>query len=374
MNPAEAGSEPVDLWTELLNLVSQAVTPVWNETIQYIPLLFLLLIPLVLYGLGALWLRHRRANQPRIPRRLPDGRTPDGLHLPSPSIWPLVGAVGLFFIFLSLVLSDVATPNLILLSVGLAIGAVAFGGWYLDAKQEYVAVEAGDHGLVPVEEIAGRPGSQEIPEGIHLPAPSAWPFLAPIGLFFAFLGLAVGPVLIAGGLLMAAIAAVGWYIDAGKEYREVETGHHDTDPAHRDPERIFPKKLMPLYAGIAFAAILLTLGPWLLTLLPQQETTATGPQPTTTPYVSATTAASFDQRGIVVPANTDFVITFENKQDGVPHNILIWSNQSTQDQYFVGELITGPATIEYQVPGLAQGQYPFICEVHPNMQATLFVQ
>ncbi|MFN8620235.1 MAG: cupredoxin domain-containing protein [Chloroflexota bacterium] len=371
---AETGGNPVDLWTEFLGLVSQIVTPVWNSIIQYIPLLFLFLIPLVLYGLAALWLRHRNANKPRIPRRLPDGRTPEGLHLPSPSMWPIVGAVGMFLIFFSLVIGGKSGPNLLILPLGLLIGFVALAGWYFDAKKEYVAVEAGDHHLVPVAETAGHHAEQTIPEGIHLPAPSPWPFLAPIGLFFAFLGLAVGPVLIAGGLAMAAIAAIGWYFDAGREYREVESGHHDTDPAHRDPERIFPKKLMPFYAGIAFAAILLTAGPWLLTFLPQKGPDAEGPTPTTTPVVSAQSAAGFDQRGIYVPAETDFTITFNNNNPGVPHNIEIFTDISTTDQYFLGDTITGVSTIEYKVPALEAGQYRFICSIHPNMQGTVFVQ
>lgn len=95
----------MDLWTEILTLLSQVVTPIWNELIQYIPLLFLLLIPLVIYLLIVLWRMNAARNAPRIPRRLPDGRTPEGLHLPSPSRWPLVGSLGAAFIFASLVFS-----------------------------------------------------------------------------------------------------------------------------------------------------------------------------------------------------------------------------------------------------------------------------
>ena len=91
----------------------------------------------------------------------------------------------MFLLFLSLVLGGKAGPNLVAFAAGLLVGLLALGGWYLDATKEYVAVEAGDHGLVPVEETAGRRTEGPPPEGIHLPAPSAWPFLAPIGLFFA---------------------------------------------------------------------------------------------------------------------------------------------------------------------------------------------
>ena len=44
----------MDLWTEFLGLVSQVVTPIWNELIQYIPLLLLFLMP-------AVYLRYGRA-------------------------------------------------------------------------------------------------------------------------------------------------------------------------------------------------------------------------------------------------------------------------------------------------------------------------
>jgi plastocyanin len=365
----------MDLWTELLALLSQVVTPIWAELIQYIPLLFLGLIPLVLLLLVWMWQRHSAINRSRVPRRLPDGVTPEGLHLPSPSIWPLVGSVGAFFIFLSLVTGSQAGPNLLFIAIGLAIGGVALVGWLLDAGKEYAAVEAGDHHLVLVAETEGRPASPEVlPEGIHLPAPSAWPFLAPIGLFFAFLGLALGPLLIAGGLLMAFIAMVGWMLDAGKEYHEVADGLHP-DPADRDPERHWPRRLIPVYGLIGIVAIALTMAPWALSLLPRaQQAVADAIPATTTPYVSAVSVLSFEQDQIAVPADTPFTITFENKQAGVPHNVEIFTDAARSGVHFLGELITGPATIEYQVEPLAAGSYPFICTVHPPMVGTLIVR
>jgi plastocyanin len=323
-----------------------------------------------------------------VPRAAPAGAPPAGLHLPSPSIWPLIAPIGLFLIFASVVFTGTvevidptdpsrmmevsAGPNLLLLAIGLALGALAALGWYLDAGREYAATEAGDRHLVLVEETDGRePLERPMPAGIHLPPPSAWPFLAPIGLFLAFLGLVFGPVLILGGLLMAAIAAAGWYLDAGREYREVAEGVHP-DPEARDPERRFPKRLMPLYVAIAAVSIALTLAPWFLTLLPQEtQATASGPTPTTTPYVSATSVLSFEQDLIVVPADTPFTITFENKQDGVPHNVAVFTDASTTDFLFVGEIITGPATIDYPMDPLPAGEYPFICSVHPPMKGVL---
>lgn len=365
----------MDLWTEFLGFLSQIVTPIWETLIQYIPLLLLGLIPLVLLLLVGQWRRHGPANASRVPPRLPDGRAPEGLHLPSPSKWPFIAPIGLFFIFLGLVLGGEAGPDLLLLSVGLIIGAVAFAGWLMDATHEYDATQAGAHGLVLVAETDGRRVEPPIPEGVHLPPPSAWPLLAPIGLFFVFLGLVLGPVLIVGGFLMAAIAAVGWLLDAGREYREVAEGAH-ADPALRDPERAFPKRLTPVYASIAAISIVLTLAPWMLTWLPQSTdvVVAGGPEPTTTPYLSAVSVLSFEQDEIAVPADTPFTITFENKQAGVPHNVEIFTDADRSSSHFQGELITGPATIDYAVPPLGAGEYPFICTVHPPMTGTLIVQ
>jgi plastocyanin len=263
-------------------------------------------------------------------------------------------------------------------TVRLGIGGLALVGWLWDARKEYDAVEAGDHHLVLAAETHGRvPASDVLPPGIHLPAPSAWPFFAPIGLFFAFLGLVLGPVLIVAGLLMAFIAMIGWLIDAGREYRDVESGAHHDDPAARDPEAIFPRLLPPVYAIVGILAILLTMAPWMLTWLPRTEEAAAdaGSAPTTTPYVSASSVVEFDEKEITVPADTPFTITFDNKQAGVDHNIEIFSDAAKTQAIYDGEIITGPDTIEYAIDPLTAGIYPFICKVHPvTMVGEIVVQ
>ena len=54
------------------------------------------------------------------------------------------------------------------------------------------------------------------------------------------------------------------------------------------------------------------------------------------------------------------------------HNIAIYSDDRSR-QLFNGELVTGPATVEYDVPPLPAGQYYFQCDVHPNMNGTVVV-
>jgi plastocyanin len=365
----------MDLWTQVLDLTSRFVTPVWNELLQYIPLLLLGLLGLSVAGIAHVWSRNAALNRSRVARPLTAGTAPAGVHLPSPSIWPFVAPIGLFLVFASLVFGG-DSVNVPVLGLGLLIAAAAAMGWLRDAGTEYARTEAGDHDLLLVAETGGLARAEKpIPPGIHLPGPSAWPFLAPIGLFFAFLGLVFGPILIIAGLLMAFIAAVGWYLDAGTEYHQVNAGHA-AEPWTRDPERAFPKRLMPVYAAVAGVAVVLTLSPWLLSLLPGTATgdgRPTGPTPTTTPYLSAVTVTSFEQREIAVPADTPFTLTFENKQAGVPHNVAIFDSPAKVNPLFVGDIIEGPATIEYQVPALPAGTYPFVCSVHPPMTGTLFV-
>ena len=193
------------------------------------------------------------------------------MHLPGPSAWPLVGPVGLFFVLFSVALGPFESLlNLGLLLFGLVVAVVGLIGWYLDAGKEYVTVEAGGHGTP--EETAQVPGwSLTPPHGMHLPGPSAWPFLAPAGLLFLVSGLIFGPAMFIGGAIMAGIAVIGWLLDAGRELDDVEEHGHPTQ-ADRDPEKAWPSRLIPIYFFVGAVAIGLTLLPWLLSLLPGSGT------------------------------------------------------------------------------------------------------
>jgi mono/diheme cytochrome c family protein/plastocyanin len=78
---------------------------------------------------------------------------------------------------------------------------------------------------------------------------------------------------------------------------------------------------------------------------------------------------AFTTTDVTVPADTPFVIVFENQDAGIPHNVAI--SDASGAAVFTGEIFTGVATMEYQVPALPAGEYPFICTVHPNMTGTL---
>ncbi len=257
-----------ELWTGILETMARIIIPVWNDLIQYIPLLVVFAFLGILGGLAYMWMRHGRDNRSRVPKPIPAGRKPDDTHLPGPSLWPFVAPVGLLFIVFAVALGPFESlVALGLLFAGVAVAGVGIIGWYLDAGKEYVAVEAGGH-LAEGEPADDAPGwSLTPPEGMHLPGPSAWPLLAPAGLLFLASGLIFGPAMFIGGAIMAAIAIIGWLFDAGRELDDIEEHGHPSQ-ADRDPEKAWPSRLIPVYFIVGAIAIGWTLLPWLLSLLP----------------------------------------------------------------------------------------------------------
>ena len=83
---------------------------------------------------------------------------------------------------------------------------------------------------------------------------------------------------------------------------------------------------------------------------------------------------AFDTATISLPAGQPSSITFDNRDAGTQHNIVIATDSSLSTQLFNGELITGPATIEYAIPALEAGEYYFLCLVHPTMNGSVLVR
>jgi mono/diheme cytochrome c family protein/plastocyanin len=78
---------------------------------------------------------------------------------------------------------------------------------------------------------------------------------------------------------------------------------------------------------------------------------------------------AFTTATVTAPADTAFVIAFDNEDAGVPHNVAI--HDASGAEVFKGDIFPGVETREYQVPALAAGEYPFSCTVHPTMTGTL---
>jgi plastocyanin len=81
----------------------------------------------------------------------------------------------------------------------------------------------------------------------------------------------------------------------------------------------------------------------------------------------------FDRTELIVPAGRAFTLVFDN-QDGAPHNVAIYDDQSAQASRFVGEIFGGPASRAYAVPALNAGTHYFRCDVHHDMHGTVVAQ
>ena len=74
---------------------------------------------------------------------------------------------------------------------------------------------------------------------------------------------------------------------------------------------------------------------------------------------------------MLVAPTGPFVLTFRNRDNGIPHTVAI--NDAAGGDVFTGEIVAGPADIDYSIPDLSPGSYTFMCTVHPNMTGTLTV-
>ncbi|MGH2580627.1 MAG: cupredoxin domain-containing protein [Actinomycetota bacterium] len=81
----------------------------------------------------------------------------------------------------------------------------------------------------------------------------------------------------------------------------------------------------------------------------------------------------FDTNRIELPAAPS-TIHFENDDPGIQHNIAIFTDSSLGTNLFRGEIVTGPATVDYAIPALDPGSYYFHCDVHPTMSGTVVVK
>ena len=385
----------------LFDLLEQLVLPNWSNLILLLPWVLVVLVAVFLVYNAWQWRRAGARNRSRVPRRLA-GTPPPGVHLPGPSRWTAVVAIGAALLLFSLALpprdaSGAATGpvNVTLFVIGLIVALIAVVGWLLDAMHEWRAtaaaeihaaapapgaaktalVHAGSAAVVTTEESAypDQAAYPEPPPGVHMPGPSPWPFFAPIALAVMLYGLIFSPVLLVGGLILGLIAAGGWYLDAGREYASTEEVGHAV-PMTRDPLRAWPRRLVWVYAGVIAVCALIMLAPvgfgWLNSLTPA-EATPTPISVPAKPEISASSAVSFDTSTLIVPCCRDFELIFNNKQAGVPHNVEIADSAARATVYLDGEVITGVATVTYHVPALAEGDYYFLCKIHPNMNGTL---
>jgi plastocyanin len=82
----------------------------------------------------------------------------------------------------------------------------------------------------------------------------------------------------------------------------------------------------------------------------------------------------FLQPNVSVPSGGQVAIHFVNSDAGTQHNIAVFRGQdATAPLLFRGELIAGPAEVDYTFEAPPPGTYFFHCDVHPTMTGTLTV-
>jgi plastocyanin len=94
----------------------------------------------------------------------------------------------------------------------------------------------------------------------------------------------------------------------------------------------------------------------------------------TAPVGAATTG--FDPATLEGPANTAFSVVFDNQDTSTgPHNWVLKDPSGASVNIGDTTFFQGPAQKTYQIPALAPGDYPYLCEVHPTvMKGTLTIK
>ncbi|HEU4571766.1 MAG TPA: cytochrome c oxidase subunit 4 [Candidatus Limnocylindrales bacterium] len=371
----EVGARLQDLWNGILDFTSKLVIPDWGSLISLIPILLLVVVVgFFLYVLARyLGLGPRRRGIRRL-----EPVPPPGVHAGAPSFAPILAAIGAFMLFVGLVVKGW------FLVAGVAVLIVTLLYWGREAIRDYEHVDGGGA-------TAGGAGTLALspPPGIHMPGPSFRPILVSLAAFLVFLGLVAGPWLLAAGIFALVVALIGWLHDAGREYHDTlvadRTGH---PPAAARPG--YPVGTLLSIAVVFVVALVLNAG-----ILPPKSATSGGGTPGASgapaggggggaPSAAASLPAAdvtIDAKGIAfvqtsatAPASKPFTIAFDNQDAGTPHNVAIHKDSPTGQQAFMGEIVTGPKVVVYDVPALAAGTYAFVCSVHPNMTGTLTVK
>jgi cytochrome c oxidase subunit 2 len=111
---------------------------------------------------------------------------------------------------------------------------------------------------------------------------------------------------------------------------------------------------------------------WLKTEAAKQ---ARGPtcKPSGTTVEVAAKDIHFSTDCLAAPADTPFTLAFDNQDNGVPHNVAIYTDESASKALFQGSIETGPKNVDYKVDPLKAGRYFFRCDVHPTAMFGTFI-
>ena len=396
-----------DVINQFFQMLQQVILPNWPDLIPLLPWVLVAFVIVALAGLAWVWVGTMGRNRSRVPKPLAGGAPPPGVHLPGPSRWPFVAPIGAALLLFSIVLppknaagDTIGLFNFWLFLLGIVVTLIAIIGWLRDAGREWratdhpaeahaAALPAGTSAAIALapgmvmhrprpgafeaaERVAQAPPKPvEPPPGVHLPGPSPWPLFGPIGATVMLYGIIFSGALVVGGLILTLIAILGWYLDAGHEYFTTEEFGHAV-PATRDPVKVWPRRLVPVYGAVILFSFLIALAPIGMSALNGLTPAKASPTPVAVPAEPKLEAqgVKFLSSTLVVPAGRPFNLIFNNNDAGVPHNVQIDSSDKSQT-FFDGQIVTGVTTVSYNVPALQPGTYYFLCKVHPTMNGTL---
>ena len=365
------------LWTSILELTAQFVTPDWGKLIAVIPVVVAIVVLIILI-LVIRMLRKappaRRGKQP-IPRK-----QPAGIHMPGPSFSPAFAAMGTFLTLLGLVFGG------LVLVLGVIALVLTLLYWLAEGIRVY------DKDVGPTTETLPAVIHEGPPPGVHMPGPSWQPFLGAFGVFLLFLGLVFGDWLLAVGVIALISTLVGWLTAAVQEYRLTvqadTTGHLANPPAPRVPTR-----LLTVLCALTLGAVVLQTSVFANNVANGGTAGASGAPPATgSPAGSGAPAGSggpassgpaadvtieaqgikFLEASVTAPANKPFTIAFHNEDAGTPHNVEL--QDGSGKVVFRGDVFNGVETRVYEVPAQPAGEYKFSCTVHPTMTGTATLQ
>lgn len=353
-----------DLWSGILELLTQFVIPDWGALIALLPVFILIIIILVLVRT---FVRLARAKPARRGKQRIVPRTPPGIHMPGPSLAPIFASLGAALLFLGLVFGG---PILVLGAVALVLTLLY---WLGEALHIY------DHDLGATAPALPAVIHEGPPPGVHMPGPSFRPFLGALGATMLMLGLVFGGWLLPVGVIALVATLLGWLVDARHEYiKTVEadsTGHLENIPAPRTPST-----LLTVLTVLLIGAVVLQAG-----VFPSGEAEGgepgaspsagasgdpggpTGSEPPAGPEADVVLTArgvAFLEPSFTAPADTPFTLALINEDAGTPHNVEL--KDASGAVAFQGEIFNGVETRVYDVPALAAGEYAFLCTVHPT--------
>ncbi len=135
------------------------------------------------------------------------------------------------------------------------------------------------------------------------------------------------------------------------------------------------ERLEPIGSSIIFALVLMAAS---VSIVWAQDA-GTGNETSSNASENVTIAVTaqgmaFNTSTITVPAGANVTIIFNNQDSGIPHNIAFYETSAAKDQIYVGEIINGPRTVNYNFTAPSTpGTYFFRCDVHPSMRGDFIV-